>query len=121
MNHYTPSIENVCERLIEARNNPSFRKNFPRDLWNDIFSLVKQYSFNTVCEKLNLSPALLSRKIAERSSSQLNFKEVTLSHSEQFSQTDDQVVVEVSKADIKARIEGPVSCLSFLSSIFKER
>ena len=120
MNHHAPSIENVSLRLTKARNNPIFRKKFPKELWNDILSLIKEHSFETVCKRLNLSPRLVSRKIVESSSRELRFKEVTLTPSKGHSSTDGQVIIEISKSDIKARIEGPVSCVASLTSLFKE-
>ena len=117
MKPYSPSLETVRDRLAKVRSDPSYKNKFPKELWNDIFSLVKDYSFDLVSRELNLGRRFLARKIEEslpKKTSKPEFREVTFKPP-----SNDQVIIEMTRSDLKARIEGPVSCINSLISLFK--
>ena len=113
MNYQTPSLENVRDRLHKARSTPKFKKNFPPELWKDIFALVKEHSAEKVCCALNLNPSLLSTKMKAHLPEKPQFREVFLEPP-----SSARVVIEVSRFDLKARIEGPISCIESLKTLF---
>jgi len=138
MNQPVPSIENVRDRLTQARNNPKRRRNFPKDLWRDIFSLIREYSFTEICQKLELSPYLVANKIGEKPSKDENsvgcrkntpYSEPPLKTEKEVAFREvfcspppppTNIVIEISRLDLRARIEGPISCLDALKGLFKE-
>lgn len=138
------SLEYVREELSQARNNPSSKNRFSKKLWDDIFSLIKIYSFNVVCKELNLCKYFLAKKIKMtqtiRKKTQFGenenaFKNSHSSHQKEITaaakkpvfreipfeplQNHDHIVIELTQLDLKARVEGPSSCLTSLISLFR--
>lgn len=139
------SLEYVREELSRARNNPSSKNRFSKKLWDDIFSLIKIYSFNVVCKELNLCRYFLAKKIKMtqtiRNEGQLGengnaFKNSHISRQAEITPTavkkpvfreipfeplpnHDHIVIELTQLDLKARIEGPSSCLESLIPLFR--
>jgi len=114
-----PSIQEVQERLERARNTPHLRRQFPKELWEDIFALIDRSSPSEVANQLGISPSFLRRKSkakkGNRESKKPTFQEIPLPPSPS------EVIIEISKKELKARIEGPPSCLPLLLTLFKEK
>jgi hypothetical protein len=126
------SLEYVREELSRARNNPSSKNRFSKKLWDDIFSLTKIYSFNVVCKELNLCRYFLAKKIkmtqtirkekewGDNGNAFKNFHiprqaEIPPAASKKpiFREipfeplpNHDNIVIELTKLDLKARIDG---------------
>ena len=141
MNQSTPSLENVRDRLLQARLDPKFKRQFPKILWEDIFSLIKEHSFDTVCRELALSPDFLSKKLGETVSEkrESTIRGTTACHQDASSRKLEEtapkepafrevfleplsatVIIEISRFDLKVRIEGPISCIDSLKTLFRE-
>ena len=139
MKSQSVSLEHVREEISRARSNPSFKNKFPKKLWDDIFSLIKIYSSNVVCEELNLCKYFLAKKI--RKTQAVRKKEQLGENSHMPRQDDtsrslpkkpvfreipfeplpnhDRIVIELTQLDLKAKIEGPSSCLDSLIPLFR--
>ncbi|MCB1212967.1 MAG: hypothetical protein KDK40_01590 [Chlamydiia bacterium] len=122
MNDHKDKLEEIYTTLKNLREKPGFRKKFPRKVWESIIQLAKTLSFHEVCQRLKIHPAYLKRKIKQlnekTSSDPLDFQE--LSYRIQNPLLIDTVVIELtSHSGLKARIEGPSTCLKHLSSLFR--
>ena len=111
------SFNSIREQLQRARNDPKLRRNFPKELWNAIFSLIERSSLETVSKELALDLTLLKKKVARLTTSQSfpSFQEVLLKPP-----SSNPVVIELTYLNLKARIEGPISCLETIKDLFRE-
>lgn len=115
MNPTTKTLEQVHAELIQVRLDPSKRKKFPEELWNSIVQLTERHSEKDICAHLAISRALLSKKIARKNHSKLEFREIHLQ--DHFSSP---VTIELSSPmGVSAKIQGPPSCLQLLLTLFK--
>ena len=115
MDNHTPSLKITQDKLRQARLEPSYRKRFPKQLWKDICSLAREIPVDLLSKELGLSPSLLKRKIQENYAPEVpKFKEVFLEPPET------HIVIEISRGDLKAKIEGPLCCIDSLKSLFSE-
>jgi hypothetical protein len=105
-------IEDVCATLISLRQNPATKRKFPSEIWDTIVQLTKTYSREEICQRLQLNPALLKRKIEKRRE-QMKFHEVSLQNI-----LPETVTIElISKNGMQAKIQGPLSCLNCLQHL----
>jgi len=115
MDNHTPSLKITRDKLRQVRLEPSYRKRFPKQLWKDICLLAREIPVDLLSKELQLSPSFLKRKIQENYEPEVpKFKEVFLGPQET------HIVIEISRGDLKARIEGPLCCIDSLKSLFRE-
>ena len=115
MKSQSDSLEEIHASLTSLRQEVTGRRKFPKELWNSIIRLTKIYPVAEICRRLELSPAYLKRKINQSQQSPfLDFQEISIQ-----SQHSDAVVIELeSNSGLRAKIQGPVSCLGYLQSFF---
>jgi hypothetical protein len=115
MNPQSDTLEDVHATLTSLRQEVTGRRKFPKELWNSIIRLTKIYSVAEVCRHLEINPAYLKRKIHQsQQSPSLDFEEISIQ-----SPNLDIVVIELnSNSGLRAKIQGPVSCLGYLQSLF---
>ena len=107
-------VESTITRL---RQQSTTRQRFPQDVWDAIIQLTKTYSVREVALRLNISPSYLKQKIQEsHKSSSLDFREI----SSPVQERSNIVYVELaSDCGVRAKIQGPPSCLNFLITLFR--
>jgi len=119
MNYQTATLEEIYSILKQLRNNGA--RKFPKELWDSIIRLTEIHPVEHVCQYLKIQPAYLKHKKCSKEASRsqnLDFQEVALPIDRIYSDT---VVIELSShGNLKAKIQGPLSCLNYLSSLFKE-
>lgn len=106
------SIEDICAALVRLRQNPSTKKRFPREIWDAIVRLTKTHSHTKLCQRLQLDPGLLKRRVKQRMAS-MEFHEISIQNISQ-----ESVVIElIAKNGMQAKIQGPLSCLNCLQQL----
>ncbi len=112
------SLEAVASKLNGVRQNSKYKRNFPKSLWEDIFGLIKEFSLSKVCSQLNLNRGYVLKKLRGQSSlikpQELKFQKVFISP-----QQEETVVIELFHSDLRARIEGPISCVRALKDLLR--
>ena len=109
-------IGEILSILDRLRQDPNTRRRFPRELWDSIIQLTKIYSIEEVGRQLHINPVYLKRKIHQSKEQELEFREISIQASPPVS---DMVTIELnSAAGLKARIQGPISCLNYLHKLF---
>ena len=107
-------IEEVRTTLVLLRQNPTTKKRFPSETWDAIIQLTKTYSHEEVCQRLELSPGLLKRKIRQRTAP-MEFHEISLKNV-----SSETVTIElISQNGIQAKIQGSLSCLNCLKQLLR--
>ena len=107
-------IEEVRTTLMLLRKNPKTKKRFPSEIWDTIIKLTKTHSHEEICQRLQIAPGLLKRKIRQRKAS-MEFHEISLNNV-----SVEIVTIElISKNGIQAKIQGPLSCLSCLQQLLR--
>ena len=113
------TLEAVAIKLNEVRQNSKYKRNFPKSLWEDIFRLIKEFSLSKVCNQLNLDQGYVLKKLGSQSPlikpKELKFQEVFIPP-----QQEETVVIELFHSDLRARIEGPISCVRVLKDLLRE-
>ena len=110
------TIEEIRSTLDQLRQDPKTQRNFPWELWTSIIQLTKIYPAGEVCLRLQINPIYLKRKIRQSKESALEFREVVMPAAQPVSDT---VTIELRSADgLQAKIQGPFSCLNYLSKLF---
>jgi hypothetical protein len=108
-------IEEIRSTLDRLRQDPNTQRKFPREIWISIIQLTKIYPIEDVCHRLQINPIYLKRKIHQFKEPALQFREVVMPTT----QSADMVTIELSSADgLQAKIQGPFSCLNYLSKLF---
>lgn len=113
------SLEEIHSTLTHLRQKSTTRQKFPKELWEAIIRLIQIHPIEKICERLKISPAYLKRKIRQSQASPIiDFQEISRhlhgAHS-------DTIVIELSlDSGLKAKIQGPLSCLNCLHSLFRE-
>ena len=93
------SIEKVREKLRQVRANPETKRKFPKQLWEEICVLADHHSVEVVSQKLGIGRGYLYEKLGQRRKGQVEFCEVIVGAPK-------EVVIELSRGDLKGRIEG---------------
>jgi len=113
------SLEAIASKLNEVRQNPKYKKNFPKSIWEDIFELIGELSLPKVCEQLKLEPGYVLKKLGGQSplinSKEVKFQEVFIPPQEE-----GKVVIELFHSKLRARVEGPISCIRVLKDLLEE-
>ena len=105
-------IEEVRKTLVLLRQNPATKKKFPSETWDAIIQLTKTYSHEEICQRLQLAPNLLKRKIRQRTTP-MEFHEISLNNI-----SPEIVTIElISKNGIQAKIQSPLSCLNYIQQL----
>lgn len=109
-------IEKIQSTLYRLRQDPKTRRNFPRELWNSIIQQTKIYPVKEVCRRLQINPTYLKRKIHQSKQPAFEFREIIMPVAQSVSDT---VTIELRSTDgLQAKIQGPGSCLNYLSQLF---
>ncbi len=120
MSNQPKTLEEIHTTLKTLRGSPSFRNRFPKKLWDSIIELTKVLPFQELCRQLEIQPAYLKRKMQQSQNIPLDtidFQEI--SYGIQGTHFTDVVVIElISDSGLRARIQGPSTCLNCLSSLF---
>lgn len=103
--------------LTQLRQQAKTSRRFPQELWDAIISLTQTHSIQVVSLRLNINAAYLKQKIRESHEiSPLDFREI----SAPVQACSNTVSIElVSDFGVRAKIQGPSSCLGYLSSLFR--
>ena len=110
------TIEEIRSTLDRLRQDPKTQRKFPAELWVSIIQLTKIYPLKEVCLRLRINPIYLKRKIHPSKEPALEFREIVLPAAQLASDT---VTIELRAADgLQAKIQGPFSCLNYLSKLF---
>lgn len=110
-------IEEIRSTLDQLRQDPNTQRKFPQELWASIIQQTKIYSIEEVCLRLQISPVYLKRKIHQSKESALEFREIVMPIAQP---TSDTVTIELKSTDgLQAKIQGPSSCLSYLTQLFR--
>jgi len=120
MGEQPKTLEEIHAALKILREGPGFRRRFPKQLWDSILELANIYPHQEICRQLEISPVYLKRKIqkSQNSPKSLDFQEIFCEPRREH--LADAVIIElISKSGLKAKIQGPSSCLSYLSSLFE--
>lgn len=119
MKNQPKTLEEICLALKIMREKPASRRRFPKQLWDAIFELTKIYSHQEICRRLKVQPAYLKQKIqkSQNHSNDLEFQEIVCKPVEGCF-TDTVVIELISASGLKAKIQGPSSCLKHLSELF---
>jgi biotin operon repressor len=116
MNTKILSIEEIRSTLDRLRQDPNTQHRFPRELWDSIIQLTNTHSREEICQKLNISPMYLKRKIENLKDQTVEFREIPVQAP---ALPSDMITIELSAANgLKARIHGHSSCLSYLHKLF---
>lgn len=108
------SLKQLQATLASLRQDHTARRRFPKEVWNSIINLTKSFSIDEVAETLHIHPAYLKRKIAKSSSAAFDFQEVSIQS------PPDMIFIELeSPSGLKAKIQGPISCLNSLQLLFR--
>lgn len=115
----TDSLEEIQARLILLRQNAITRCRFPQELWDSIIHLSKTHPIKEICQRLQIHPVYLKRKIRQsHQTDTIDFREIPPCVQETGTSL---VVIELSlKSGLKARIQGPLACLNCLDALFKD-
>ena len=120
MNSQINSLEEIQATLELLRKESTTRQKFPKELWDAIIRLTQVHSMQEICKKLKFNPAYLKLKIRQsQASPTIDFQEISpplhdVAHS-------DIITIELSlNSGLKAKIQGSLSCLSCLQSLFRE-
>jgi transposase-like protein len=109
-------IEEIRSTLDRLRQDPKTQRKFPAELWVSIIQLTNIYSVEEVCRRLQVNPVYLKRKIRQSKESALEFREIVMPAAQPAS---DIVTIELRSPDgLQAKIQGPFSCLNYLSKLF---
>jgi hypothetical protein len=111
-------IEEIRSTLDRLRQDPSTQRKFPRELWGSIIQLTKVYPIEEVCRQLRIDPIYLQHKMDQSQEQALEFREIVTPATPSVS---DRVTIELSSSTtgLRARIQGPLSCLNCLHKLFE--
>lgn len=117
MNFQNSSLEEIFSILKGLRQEAETRRKFPIALWEAIIRFTETHPLNEICQYLQISPIYLKRKMLQmRKPSTLDFYEVAVQD-----MLPTTVIIELhSNSGLKARIQGPISCLNCLNQLFRE-
>ena len=110
------TIEEIRTALHKLRQDPNTKRKFPQELWSSIIQLTKIYPLEDVCRQIDINPVYLKRKIQQSKEKTIEFREITFSTSLTPSNA---ITIELNSHDgLKAKIQGPISCLDCLYKLF---
>lgn len=109
-------IEEIRSALDRLRQDPRTQRKFPQELWTSIIQQTKIYPIEEVCRRLQINSIYLKRKIHQSEGATLEFREIVMPAIQSVSEI---VTIELRSADgLQAKIQGPCSCLNYLSQLF---
>jgi hypothetical protein len=110
------TVEKIRSALDQLRRNPQTKRRFPKELWDSIIQLTRNHSFVDICSQLDINPIYLKQKIRQSKDDQLEFQEVTFAAP---MTSNNEVKIElISTSGLTAMIQGPISCLNCLYTLF---
>ena len=105
------ALERIYTALSVLRKESKTHR-YPKELWEEIISLTNTHSVETICKYLKISPSYLRRKLRQLQAPPLDFQEIS-------PPLNSCVLIEISTASgLTAKIQGPISCLSYLNALF---
>ncbi len=113
------TLEEIQAFLTHLRSDTKSRRKFPKEVWESIIRLSKEYSVEEICEHLEIQPAYLKQKLRkfQESQSEVEFREVSCQSQSIHSCN---VTIElVANSGLRAKIQGSISCLNCLPSLFR--
>jgi hypothetical protein len=116
MDYQNISLEEISVILQNARQETTTRNKFPKQLWDSIILLTDIHPISEICNHLQIRPSYLRYKMQVHKADPVEFHEVALQdiHS-------NTIVIEInSNSGLRAKIQGPISCLNCLNQLFKE-
>lgn len=116
MNSKVVSLEEIHSSLMRSRQDPATRRKFPKELWESIIRLTEIHSIEKICRYLKINPAYLRTKIRRQQEPTFpEFREISIKDS-----CTEVIVIELSSdSGLRARIQGPPSCLNCLKPLFR--
>ena len=110
-------IEELRSTIDRLRQDPKTQRKFPQELWTSIIGLIKIYPTEEICRRLLINPTYLKRKIHQSNETTLEFREIVMPAVQS---APDIVTIELKSADgLQAKIQGPFSCLNYLTKLFR--
>jgi len=114
------TLEEIQTILKNLRGTSGSRDRLPKQLWDSIIELTKAHPLKEVCRQLEIQPTYLKRKIQQSRKPPLDtvdFQEVYCGTRDAYF-TDAVVIELMSDSGLRAKIQGPSTCLNCLSSLF---
>jgi len=115
------SFEEVLSSLTRVRQDLKKGGRFPNEIWDSILQLTKFHPIEEVARKTDLDLSYLRYKLillqapAKKDPKSLDFYEVN-----SFPLPSAHILIELtSSSGLKAKIQGPSSCLSCLEKLFR--
>jgi hypothetical protein len=117
MDNQLDTLNKILAELTQLRTQEPKPRKYPQALWKAILSAVSMHSVREVSQRLNISYSYLKKKLNKPEQlATADFKEICLSRAPL-----GEVVIELfSKSDLRAKIQGPASCLSYLKLLLEE-
>jgi len=117
MNTQEDSFHEIEAALAQLRQQTKKKRKFPQELWDAIISLTQTHSIQMVSLRLNINPSYLKQKIRKSHEiSPHDFREI----SAPVQACSNTVSIElVSDFGVRAKIQGPSSCLNYLIPLFR--
>ena len=117
MNFQNSSLEEIFSILKGLRQEAKTKRKFPIALWEAIIRFTESRPVDEVCDYLQINPVYLKRKMLQlRKPGIIDFHEVAIQD-----MLPTTVIIELhSNSGLKAKIQGPISCLNCLNQLFRE-
>jgi hypothetical protein len=104
------ALEKIYTALSVLRKESKTHR-YPKELWEEIILLTNTHSVETICKHLKINPSYLKRKLRQLQAPPLDFQEISAPLSA-------CVLIEISTpSGLTAKIQGPISCLSYLNAL----
>lgn len=117
MNTQEDPFHDIENRLRLIRQQAKPQRGFPQDIWDTIIRLTETHPISIVSRRLSISPVYLKQKIKKsHKTAAIDFSEIPslpTMHAETVS------IELISDLGMRAKIQGPASCLNYLSVLFR--
>lgn len=108
------SIEEVLCSLTKIRKHPVNK--YPEEIWTAISNLTNKYPLEKISKKLKMNLRYLQKKMNKIKGS--NNTSITFTEVPTKSILSENIMIELTSGDLKAKIQGPVSCLNCIYELF---
>ena len=114
MSSSSDTLKCISANLNALRQDPKTRRKFPQKFWDSLFQLAKTLPLNEICQQLDLNPVYVKNKMSQYQQENLDFFECAFSDA-----LTATVIIELSVGELRAKIQGPVSCIDRLSALLR--